>query len=169
MSQEDYFTLNELSLENYRTFSKLSPPLRSEEDRQEIISGIQDGTIDAIASDHTPHDQDAKRLPFNQADFGGIGLETLLPVTLSLVKNNNISLINAISLITKNPSDIFDLDTGILKQNIEADLMIFDLEKPWKIKPEKFFSKSKNSPFDGMLVEGKNLMTFVRGRLVYKL
>ena len=164
-----YFTLNELSLENYRTFSKLSPPLRSEEDRQEIISGIQDGTIDAIASDHTPHDQDAKRLPFNQADFGGIGLETLLPVTLSLVKNNNISLINAISLITKNPSDIFDLDTGILKQNIEADLMIFDLEKPWKIKPEKFFSKSKNSPFDGMLVEGKNLMTFVRGRLVYKL
>ncbi len=164
-----YFTLNELSLENYRTFLKLSPPLRSEEDRLEIISGIQDGTIDAIASDHTPHDQDAKRLPFNQADFGGIGLETLLPITLNLVKNNNINLIDAISLITKNPSDIFDLNAGILKQNIEADLMIFNLEKPWKIKPEKFYSKSKNSPFDGMLVEGKNLMTFVRGRLVYKL
>ena len=164
-----YFILNEFSLENYRTFLKLSPPLRSEEDRQAILYGIQDGTIDAIASDHTPQDQDAKRLPFNQAEFGGIGLETLLPMTLSLVKNNKLDLIKAISLITQNPSKIFGLNAGVIAKNVEADLIIFNLEKPWKIKPEKFFSKSKNSPFDGMLVEGKNLMTFVRGRLVYKL
>ena len=92
-----YFLLNELSLENYRTFSKLSPPLRTEDDRKHIIKGIKDGTIDAIVSDHTPHDQDAKRLPFNQAEFGGIGLETLLPMTLKLVKNENLDLIRAIS------------------------------------------------------------------------
>ena len=163
-----YFMLNELSLENYRTFSKLSPPLRTEEDRNSIINGILDGTIDVIASDHTPHDQDAKRLPFNQAEFGGVGLETLLPMTLNLVKNYNLSLTKAISLITKNPSEILGLKTGKISPDLEADLIVFDLEKPWKINSESFHSKSKNSPFDGILVQGKNLMTFVRGRLVYK-
>ena len=163
-----YFLLNELSLENYRTFSKLSPPLRTEDDRKHIIKGIKDGTIDAIVSDHTPHDQDAKRLPFNQAEFGGIGLETLLPLTLKLVKNENLDLIRAISLISKNPSKILGLETGRLNLKSEADLIVFDLEKPWKIKSEDFHSKSKNSPFDSILVEGKNLMTFVRGRLVFQ-
>ena len=163
-----YFLLNELSLENYRTFSKLSPPLRTEEDRNQIIKGILDGTIDAIVSDHSPQDQDAKRLPFNQAEFGGVGLETLLPMTLNLVKNESLDLVKAISLITKNPSEILGLSTGKLTLNSDADLIVFDLEKPWKIKPENFHSKSKNSPFDSILIEGKNLMTFVRGRLVYK-
>ena len=163
-----YFLLNELAIENYRTFSKLSPPLRTERDRKEIINGIIDGTIDAIVSDHTPQDQDAKRLPFNQAAFGGVGLETLLPLTLSLVKNTELDLITAISLITKNPSNILGLNSGCLKLNSEADITIFDLDKPWKIKPENFHSKSKNSPFDSILVQGKNLITFVRGRLVYK-
>lgn len=163
-----YFLLNELAIENYRTFSKLSPPLRTERDRKEIVNGIIDGTIDAIVSDHTPQDQDAKRLPFNQAAFGGVGLETLLPLTLSLVKNTELDLITAISLITKNPSDILGLNSGCLKLNSEADITIFDLDKPWKVKPENFHSKSKNSPFDSILVQGKNLITFVRGRLVYK-
>ena len=163
-----YFMLNELAIENYRTFSKLSPPLRTERDRKEIINGIIDGTIDAIVSDHTPQDQDAKRLPFNQAAFGGVGLETLLPLTLSLVKNTELDLITAISLITKNPSNILGLNSGCLKLNSEADITIFDLDKPWKVKPENFHSKSKNSPFDSILVQGKNLITFVRGRLVYK-
>ena len=163
-----YFMLNELSLENYRTFAKLSPPLRTEEDRNNIIDGILDGTIDVIVSDHTPHDQDAKRLPFSQAEFGGVGLETLLPMTLNLVKNYNLSLIKAISLITKNPSEILGLKTGTISPDSEADLIVFDLEKPWKIKSENFHSKSKNSPFDNILVQGRNLMTFVRGRLVYK-
>ena len=164
-----YFVLNELSLENYRTFSKLSPPLRSEEDRKEIINGICDGTIDAITSDHTPQDQDAKRLPFNQAEFGGIGLETLLPLTLNLVREKKIDLIKAISLISINPSKILELDLGTLEKNKEADLCIFNISKPWKVKQENFHSKSKNSPFDGLLLEGMNMMTFVRGRLVYKL
>jgi len=162
-----YFLLNELAIENYRTFSKLLPPLRTEDDRKEIIRGILDGTIDAIVSDHTPQDQDAKRLPFNQAEFGGVGLETLLPLTLSLVKNYDLDLIHAISLITKNPSEILGINVGSLKINNEADITVFDLDKPWKVKPEKFHSKSKNSPFDSLLIQGKNLMTFVRGRLVY--
>ncbi|MFL2679350.1 MAG: dihydroorotase [Alphaproteobacteria bacterium] len=164
-----YFVLNELSLENYRTFSKLSPPLRSEEDRKEIINGICDGTIDAITSDHTPQDQDAKRLPFNQAEFGGIGLETLLPLTLNLVREKKIDLIKAISLISINPSKILELDLGTVEKNKEADLCIFNISKPWKVKQENFHSKSKNSPFDGLLLDGMNMMTFVRGRLVYKL
>ena len=164
-----YFTLNELSLENYRTFSKLSPPLRSEDDRKYIIEGIADGTIDAISSDHIPQDQDAKRLPFNQAEFGGIGLETLLPLTLNLVKNKEIDLPKAISLLTVNPSKILKLDGGILELKKEADLCIFDISKPWKVNPSEFYSKSKNSPFDGMPLEGRNVKTFVRGRLVYEL
>lgn len=164
-----YFTLNELSLEDYRTFSKLNPPLRSEEDRLSIIEGICDGTIDAISSDHTPQDQDAKRLPFNQAEFGGVGLETLLSLSLNLVKNKHISVEKLLRLLTVNPAKILNLDYGIINEKSEADISVFDLSKPWKINPESFFGKSKNSPFDGLLVEGKNIMTFVRGRLVYRL
>ena len=163
-----YFILNELSLENYRTFSKLNPPLRSEEDRMSIIEGICDGTIDAISSDHTPQDQDSKRLPFNQAEFGGVGLETLLPLTLNLVKNKFITINRLVELLTINPAKILNLNSGTLNEKEEADISVFDLLKPWKINPESFFGKSKNSPFDGMLVEGKNIMTFVRGRLVYR-
>ena len=164
-----YFTLNELSLEDYRTFSKLNPPLRSEEDRLSIIEGICDGTIDAISSDHTPQDQDAKRLPFNQAEFGGVGLETLLSLSLNLVKNKYISVEKLLRLLTVNPAKILNLDYGMINEQSEADISVFDLSKSWKINPESFFGKSKNSPFDGLLVEGKNIMTFVRGRLVYRL
>ena len=164
-----YFTLNELSLEDYRTFSKLNPPLRSEDDRLSIIEGICDGTIDAISSDHTPQDQDAKRLPFNQAEFGGVGLETLLSLSLNLVKNKYISVEKLLRLLTVNPAKILNLDYGMINEQSEADISVFDLSKPWKINPESFFGKSKNSPFDGLLVEGKNIMTFVRGRLVYRI
>ena len=164
-----YFTLNELSLEDYRTFSKLNPPLRSEEDRLSIIEGICDGTIDAISSDHTPQDQDAKRLPFNQAEFGGVGLETLLSLSLNLVKNKYISVEKLLRLLTVNPAKILNLDYGMINEQSEADISVFDLSKSWKVNPESFFGKSKNSPFDGLLVEGKNIMTFVRGRLVYRL
>ncbi|MDC3091380.1 dihydroorotase [Rickettsiales bacterium] len=163
-----YFMLNEMAVENYRTFTKLSPPLRTEKDRISVIRGLQDGTIDAIASDHMPQDQDAKRLPFNQAEYGSVGLETLLPLSMSLVKNNFLSIEKVFSLITSNPAKIINLDVGEIKKGNDADIIIFDEDKPWKINPDEFHSKSKNTPFDGMLVEGKNLMTFIRGRLVYK-
>lgn len=163
-----YFMLNEMAVENYRTFTKLSPPLRTEKDRISVIKGLQDGTIDAIASDHMPQDQDAKRLPFSQAEYGSVGLETLLPLSLSLVKNNFLSIEKVFSLITSNPAKIINLDVGEIKKGNDADIIIFDENKPWKVNPDEFHSKSKNTPFDGMLVEGKNLMTFIRGRLVYK-
>ena len=133
------------------------------------VTIIDDGTIDAITSDHTPHDQDAKRLPFAQAAFGGIGLETLLPLSLSLFKNNLLKLEELMPLITLNPAKILGLEIGSLAEKSDADLIVFDPKQSWKVDIENFFSKSKNSPFDGMLVEGKNVMTFIRGRLVYKL
>ena len=114
---------NELSIENYRTFSKLLP-LHYEDDRKEIIKGILDGTIDAIASDHTPQDQDAKD-SFNQAEFGGVGLETLLPLTLSLVKNYDLSIDKCNLIDYKNPSEILILTSE--KINNEADITVFDL------------------------------------------
>ena len=162
-----YFSLNEMSVENYRTFAKLSPPLRSENDRLAIIEGLKDGTIDAITSDHTPQDQDAKRLPFDQAEYGAVGLETLLALTLSLVHNKHLNIFQALKCLTTNPAKIFKLDSGMIKKNKDADLTVFDLNKSWKIDPNKFYSKSKNTPFDGLLVEGRNIMTFVRGRLVF--
>ena len=162
-----YFILNELAVENYRTFAKLSPPLKNEQDRIAIIEGIKDGTIDAIVSDHTPQDQDAKRLPFDQAEFGAVGLETLLSLTLNLVKESHISISRALQLLSYNPSKILGINSGEIKKNMDADLIIFDPNKSWKINPNNFFSKSKNTPFDGLVVEGKNMFTFNRGRLVY--
>ena len=162
-----YFVLNELAIENYRTFAKLSPPLRNESDRLAIVEGLKDGTIDAIVSDHTPQDQDAKRLPFNQAEYGAVGLETLLSLSLGLVKTYNFDICKIISLLTCNPAKIVGLKSGEIKKGANADVIVFDSEKPWKINPEIFYSKSKNTPFDGMLVEGKNLMTFIDGRLVF--
>ena len=162
-----YFYLNEMSVENYRTFAKLSPPLRKESDRLAIIDGLKDGTIDAITSDHTPQDQDAKRLPFDQAEYGAVGLETLLALTLNLVHNKHLNIFEALKLLTFNPAKIFKLKSGAIKTKQDADLIVFDLNKSWKVDPNKFFSKSKNTPFDGILVEGKNIMTFVRGRLVF--
>lgn len=162
-----YFILNEMAVENYRTFAKLSPPLKAEKDRIAIIEGLKDGTIDAVASDHTPQDQDAKRLPFDQAEFGSVGLETLLALTLRLVNESHISLSRAFKLLSSNPSVILGLKGGELKRKSDADLIVFDSEKSWKINPNNFFSKSKNTPFDGFAVEGKNLITFVRGRIVY--
>ena len=162
-----YFILNELAVENYRTFAKLSPPLKNEKDRLAVIDGLKDGTIDAIVSDHTPQDQDAKRLPFAQAEFGSVGLETLLALTLNLVNESQISLSRALKLLSYNPSKILGIKSGEIKKNIDADLMIFDPKKSWKINPNDFYSKSKNTAFDGLLVEGKNIFTFIRGRIVF--
>ena len=144
-----------MSVENYRTFAKLSPPLRKESDRLAIIDGLKDGTIDAITSDHTPQDQDAKRLPFDQAEYGAVGLETLLALTLNLVHNKHLNIFQALKLLTFNPARIFKLKSGVIKTKQDADLIVFDLNKSWKVDPNKFFSKSKNTPFDGILVEGK--------------
>ena len=162
-----YFALNELAVGDYRTFAKLSPPLRSEEDRTAIVEGLKNGVIDAIASDHAPHDQDSKRLPFAQAAFGGNGLETLLAVSLDLYHNGNLSLLEVLRRITTAPADLLGLGAGKLAKGNKADLVIFNPDEGWKVIADEFKSKSKNSPFDGRPVQGRVLRTVVDGRVVF--
>ncbi len=163
-----YFALSEIAVGDYRTFAKLSPPLRAEEDRLAVIEGLKDGTIDVVASDHAPHDEESKRLPFAQAAFGGIGLETLLAVTLELFHNGNLDLLATLKLITCAPADLLGLKAGRLQKGAAADLTLIDLERGWKIDADKMLSISKNSPFDGHLVQGRVLRTVVDGRTVYQ-
>lgn len=162
-----YFALNLLAVGDYRTFAKLSPPLRGEEDRQAVVAGLADGTIDIIASDHAPQNQDAKRLPFEQAEFGAVGLETLLPLTLELVHNGNLPLIAALACVTAKPAARLGLPGGTLRVGAPADLVLFDAERPGRIDADAFSSKSKNSPFDGRLIQGAVLRTVVDGRTVF--
>ena len=163
-----YFSLNETSVGDYRTFAKVSPPLRSEDDRKAVVTGLADGTIDIIASDHTPSDQDSKRLPFAQAEDGIIGLETLLTLTLEPFHNGAISLLDALAKLTLNPARIFGLNSGRLKRGAPADLILFNPELPWRITEEKLKSKSKNMPYDGRPVQGRVMETLVDGQSVYK-
>jgi len=162
-----YFALNEMAVGDYRTFAKLSPPLRTEEDRQAVIAALMDGTIDAIASDHMPEDEESKRLPFGEAAFGGTGLETLLAVTLELVHNGQMDLLAALDLITAKPARLMGLSAGALVAGAAADLVLFDPEAGWKVTEDRLHSKSKNSPFDGRPVQGQVLRTVVDGRSVF--
>jgi dihydroorotase len=164
-----YFALNEIEVGDYRTFAKLSPPLRAEDDREAVIEALKDGTIDTIASDHTPQDEDAKRLPFAQAAFGGVGLETLLAVTLELYHNAHLSLAETLRLITQAPADLLGLPAGRLEKAAAADLILFDPDRGWKVDADKLLSKSKNSPFDGRPVQGRVVRTVVDGRTVFQL
>jgi len=163
-----YFALNETSVGDYRTFAKVSPPLRGEFDRQAIVEGLKDGTIDAIGSDHAPHDQDSKRLPFEQAAPGVIGLETLLPMVLELYHNGHLSLLDALSKVSVQPASLLKLPGGALKRGAPADLVLFDPDIPWQIEEETLKSKSKNSPFGGRPVQGRVIRTIVDGKSLYK-
>jgi len=163
-----YFALNETAIGDYRTFAKLSPPLRSEADRQAVIEGLADGTIDAIASDHAPWDQDSKRLPFSSAACGIVGLETLLPLALELHHTGRLSLLEVLRRLTINPAHILGLDVGRLKPGAPADLVLFDLDLSWRIKTDAFRSKSKNAPFDGRPVQGQVVRTVVDGRTIFQ-
>ncbi len=164
-----YFTLTEVDVGDYRTFAKVSPPLRSASDREAVVAGLADGTIDAIASDHAPHDQDSKRVPFAQAAFGIVGVETLLPLTLGLVHKGQLSLIEALRAITCRPAELLRLPLGRIRRGGPADLLAFDPERPWTIDIDAFRSKSKNSPFDGLPVLGRAVRTIVDGRTVFSL
>jgi dihydroorotase len=163
-----YFALTEVDIGDYRTFAKLSPPLRTDNDRRAIIAGIGDGAVDAIASDHCPQDQDAKRVPFASAAPGVVGLETLLPVTLELYHKDAVGLLDLLARLTVKPADILGLPLGRLGVGAPADLVIFDLDRPRVIDAAAFRSKSKNSPFDKRPVSGMVMMTVVDGRIVFR-
>ena len=162
-----YFGLNETAIGEYRTFAKLSPPLRAEEDREAVVAGLADGTIDAIASDHLPQDPDSKRLPFAQAEPGAIGLETLLPLVLELYHGGALGLGEALAKVTAAPARLLGLEAGRLAKGAPAHLVMIDVDQPWKIKEDLLVSKSKNTLFDGRPVQGRCLATVYAGETVF--
>lgn len=163
-----YFALNDLAVGDYRTFGKLVPPLRAEKDRMAVIEGLKTGVIDAIVSDHRPQDQDSKRVPFAQAEPGGIGLETLLPVSLELVHNKQLTLPQLFQRLSTAPAALFGLPGGKLAKGAPADLIVFDADYAWKIDRADFWSKTKNSPFDERPTQGRVMATIVAGRTIYR-
>jgi dihydroorotase len=162
-----YFDLNETAIGEYRSYAKLSPPLRAEADRQAVVAALADGTVDAIASDHQPRDTDDKRLPFAQAAAGGAGLATLLSVTLARVHAGDIPLLDALALLTCRPARLIGSSAGRLAPGAPADLVLFDLERAWKIEAGTLPGKAQNTPFDGRAVEGRVVATFKAGRRVF--
>lgn len=164
-----YFTLTDSATAEYRTFAKVSPPLRGEDDRKAVIEGVRDGTIDVIASDHRPQDQDSKRLPFVQAEPGIVGLETLLPLTLALHHDEGISLLDLVKRMTSAPGDLLRMKEGRLAAGLPADLVIFDPDRAWTVDAASLKSKSKNTPFDTFAMQGMAMCTVVGGRHVHSL
>ena len=162
-------SLNENDIGDFKTFMKVSPPLRKEEDRKALIQGIKDGLIDVIVSDHKPEDEESKRLPFAQAAEGSIGIETLLSLALELYHNGSLPLKKIIETITCNPAKILQINKGNLKKGSDADLCIFDLDQPWKVDVSKLKSKSKNAAIENRKLQGKVLMTYLKGESVFNL
>jgi dihydroorotase len=164
-----YHSLNDLEVGEYRTFARVSPPLREETDRLAVVEAIKDGTIDVISSQHLPQSADSKRLPFAQAKPGVIGLETMLPVSLRLYHNGDVDLLRLLHTMTVAPAKLLGLEAGCLKKGAAADLFLFDTEKPWQVEGDKLKSKSKNTAFDGHLLQGRVLKTIVAGTVVFEL
>jgi dihydroorotase len=162
-----YFDLNETAIGDYRTYTKLSPPLRPEADRQAVVAGLADGTIDAIASDHQPRDADDKRLPFAQASAGGVGLATLLGLTLAQVQSEKLSLSQAIALLTVRPARLLGVAAGTLAVGAPADLCLFHPERIWQVVSGRMPGKAQNTPFDGRALEGRVLGTWKAGRRAF--
>ena len=162
-------SLNENDIGDFRTFLKLSPPLRSEDDRLALVQGLKDGLIDVIVSDHKPEDEESKRLTFSQAATGASGIETLLSLSLELYHNGSVKLETIIKALTSNPAKILKIDKGNLSTGNDADLCIVDIDKPWIVKKEKLISKSKNTSIEDKKLQGKVINTFVKGKELFKL
>ncbi|MCA0962717.1 dihydroorotase [Salipiger bermudensis] len=163
-----HLTLNELDVSDYRTFFKVKPPLRSEEDRQATVEAVRSGLIDIIGSFHTPQDEESKRLPFEEAASGAVGLETMLPVLLRLYHSGELELPTLFRALSRNPAKRLGLASGRMAKGAPADLVLFDADKPFVLDRFKLQSKSKNTPFDGARLQGKVLATFVAGTAVYR-
>lgn len=162
-----YFCLNELEIQDYRSYAKLNPPLSAEDDRNAVAKAVADGTIDCIVSDHCPQDVDAKRVPFEQAAFGMVGLETLLSMSLTLYHNEMIDLHSLLATLTYKAADLLGIKAGRLKVGNSADLLVMDLDRPLRLHNTQLRGKSKNSPLQGFPAQGKAVMTFVDGRLLF--
>lgn len=161
------FALNESEVGEYRTFAKTEPPLRTEDDRAAMVDGLADGTIEIICSSHDPQDPESKRLPFEQAATGVIGLETLLPLALELYHNRRMTLLQVIGCMTAKPAALLGLRGGKLRPGAPADLLVFDPDRPWRIEEDAIHSKSRNLPYEGRPVQGRPWRTVVGGRAVF--
>lgn len=163
-----HLTLNELDVADYRTFFKIKPPLRSEEDRLAVVAAVKSGLIDTISSMHTPQDEESKRLPFEEAASGAVALETLLPAALRLFHAEQLTLPELFRAMALNPANRLSLPSGRLSAGAPADLIMFDADAPFVLDRFKLNSKSKNTPFDGQRMQGKVLATYVAGQAVYR-
>ncbi|KAB2681720.1 dihydroorotase [Brucella tritici] len=163
----NHLSLNENDIGEFRTFFRLSPPLRSEQDRLAMVEAVKNGTIDIIVSAHDPQDVDTKRLPFSDAEAGAIGLETLLGAALRLYHNDSIPLLRLVEVLSTAPARIFGLDAGTLKPGARADIAIVDLDEPWIVREEDLHSLSKNSCFESARFQGRVVHTLVAGKTVY--
>jgi dihydroorotase len=163
----NHLSLNENDVGEYRTFFRLSPPLRAEEDRVAMVEALRDGTIDIVVSSHDPQDVDTKRLPFADAAAGAVGLETLLAVALRLHHNGDLPLLRLIEVLSTAPARLFGLPGGTLKPGAPADLAIVDLDAPWIVQEKALHSRSKNTCYEGARLQGRVLQTMVAGRTVF--
>ncbi|MGR3492224.1 MAG: dihydroorotase [Shimia sp.] len=162
-----HLTLNEYDVANYRTFYKVKPPLRTEEDRQAVVEAVRSGLIDIICSMHTPQDEESKRLPYEAAASGAVGLETLLPAALRLVHEGALDLPSLWRALSTNPARRLNLPGGSVQPGAPADLVLFDPNIPWRLDRTTLRSKSKNTPFDGALLQGRVLGTWIAGERAF--
>ncbi|MEJ2434850.1 MAG: amidohydrolase family protein, partial [Pseudolabrys sp.] len=164
----NHITLNENDIGPYRTFLKVAPPLRGEDDRKLLVDALGQGLIDVVMSDHNPQDVETKRLPFAEAAPGAIGLETMLSAGLRLMHSGEIGLMTLLRAMSARPAELLGLAGGTLRSGAPADVIVFDLDMPWVLDPAELKSKCKNTPFDEARLTGRVVRTIVAGRTVYE-
>ena len=164
----NHVTLNENDIGPYRTFLKVSPPLRSEQDRKALVAALAEGLIDVVMSDHNPQDVETKRLPFAEAAAGAIGIETMLAAGLRLVHSGEIELAALLRAMSTRPAELLGIPGGTLRSGAPADVIVIDIDEPWLVDPNELKSKCKNTPFDEARMSGRVVRTIVAGRTVYE-
>src|SRR5438270_533138 len=164
----NHVTLNENDIGPYRTFLKLSPPLRPENDRLALVAAVASGLIDVIMSDHNPQDVEVKRLPFAEAAAGAVGLQTMLPAALRLIHNGEMDFKTLIRAMSTRPAELLGLPGGTLRAGSPADLVVIDPDTPWVLDPADLKSQCKNTPFDEARFSGRVVRTIIGGRTVYE-
>src|SRR6185312_5697369 len=164
----NHITLNENDIGPYRTFLKVAPPLRAEDDRKALVEALTSGLLDVVMSDHNPQDVETKRLPFAEAEAGAIGIETMLIAGLRLAHNGELSLLTLLRAMSTRPAELLGLPAGTLRSGAPADVIVVDTDVPWVLDPNDLKSKCKNTPFDEARMQGRVVRTIVSGRTVYE-
>jgi len=164
----NHVTLNETDIGDYRTFLKLAPPLRHEEERVALVEALASGLVDTIVSDHNPQDVETKRLPFAEAEYGAVGLETMLSAGLRLVHSGDLSLPKLLRAMSTRPAEILRLPQGRLMRGAPADIIRFDPDEPFVLDPATLRSRCKNTPFDAARQQGRVKLTLVAGEIVHE-